>query len=714
MREKTTGLGRRGFLKTVAAAGGLAPQGSQGQSAAKSAGVKPASESGVAAASPRRSAIQFPRPFAGRQLARIGFPLGGIGAGSISLGGRGELRDWEIFNRPDKGNSPEYAFASIWAQCGSGPPVARVLEARLMPPYEGASGLGPDNAAGLLRLEGATFIGEYPLAKIVFSDSQLPVQLTLEAFTPFIPLDAEDSGLPVAILRYRARNPAKEKATVSIAFSVENPVGVDRSGPARRPVGENRINEYREGAGVLGLFMQAPGLPESDPLAGSLALCLLNVGTGKLTYLRGWPNAKWWASPMLFWDDFTSDGELGPEAALRKPVGALCLKREIGPGAEADFTFLLSWHFPNRTPERCGWRAPKGSEQALIGNYYCARFADAWQAAEYAAGKLPALEARTRQFVQAIRETTVPAAVKDAALSNLSTLVTQTCFRAADGRFFGFEGSNDKAGCCFGNCTHVWNYEAATQQLFPALAHSMRETAFLTSTDSAGRMDFRQMLPEGGEEPFGLAAADGQMGQIVKVYLDWRLAGDTEWLRKLWPKVRQALEFAWAPGGWDADRDGVMEGAQHNTYDVEFFGPNPQCGIWYLGALRAGEEMATAMGEAEMAGECRRLFTEGSKWIDEHLFNGEYYIQQVRGLPGDQIAKGLLSARGADDPEHPDEFQVGEGCLVDQLVGQYFAQVAGLGHLLDPPRSAKPWSRSTNTTTSAISISTRWCSGFLR
>jgi uncharacterized protein (DUF608 family) len=155
----------------------------------------------------------------------------------------------------------------------------------------------------------------------------------------------------------------------------------------------------------------------------------------------------------------------------------------------------------------------------------------------------------------------------------------------------------------------------------------------------------------------------------------------------MWPRVKRAIAFAWIPGGWDGDRDGVMEGVQHNTYDVEFFGPNPMCGIYYLGALRACEEMARAVGDADAA-EYRRLFENGSRWIDAHLFNGEYYVQQIRGYPPDKIAKILVSKGGAEDTEHPD-FQVGEGCLVDQLVGQYVADVAGLGNLVDPEKIRK-------------------------
>jgi uncharacterized protein (DUF608 family) len=390
---------------------------------------------------------------------------------------------------------------------------------------------------------------------------------------------------------------------------------------------------------------------------------------------------------MLFWDDFTADGELGPEAAERKATGSICLQREIAPGAEAEYTFLLSWHFPNRTPSSSGWTAPKGQENAIIGNYYCTQFADAWAAAEQLARKLPELEKRTMTFVAAMRASTLPGSLRDAATANLSTLVTQTSFRTTDGEFHGFEGCNDHRGCCFGNCTHVWNYETSTQFLFPSLAHSLRNAAFGYSEDEQGGMRFRQMLPDGMDR-FGYAAADGQMGQIIKTYLDWKLSGDTEWLRGHWPKIQRALSFAWIPGGWDPNRDGVMEGVQHNTYDVEFYGPNPLCGVYYLGALRAAEEMARTLGDTAAVADYRGIFEKGRAWIDANLFNGEYYVQKIRSIPKNQIAPTTVGGMGADHPEAP-EFQLGDGCLADQLIGQYLADLAGLGPLLDPAKIRK-------------------------
>lgn len=677
---RKTARDRRDFLKSVAMAGAAALP---AESAVREVQAKQERSTPVPAAA-AAGEVSYPRTFTGPALAMISFPLGGIGAGSVGLGGRGQLRDWEIFNRADSGNELAYAFPSIWVEIEGQEPVTHVLEARIETPYQGQDGLGANNAPGLSRLQGATFTGEFPTAYIAFHDDRFPLQITLEAGTPFIPLDADASGLPVAALHYRVRNTGGKPVSVSIAYSVENPVKEFKpanTGDAAHRKTDRRVSEWRRTNGIQGLAMSNPALAKEDTAYGTFALAVLDSGKGKVTGLKGWPAGRWWNSPLLFWDDFSSDGELGPEPAEPSAVGAVCLKQTIPPGAVANYSFLLAWHFPNRTPERCGWEAPKGHEHAVIGNWYSSRFSDAWAAAEYAATHLPRLEARTAAFAAAVRESTLPSPVKEAAMSNLSTLVSTTCFRTADGAFHGFEGVNDKIGCCFGNCTHVWNYETATAHLFPELSHSLRRSAFGYSMDERGAMYFRQLLPDGIER-FGFAAADGQMGQIIKVYLDWQLSGDQEFLKEFWPKAKRALEFAWIAGGWDANRDGVFEGVQHNTYDVEFYGPNPLCSIYYLGALRAAEEMARAAGDSESAAEYRRIFESGRRWLDANLFNGEYYIQKIEGRAVDSIAKGLRSGMGADNPEQP-QFQVGDGCLVDQLLGQYLADVCGLGTLVD-------------------------------
>ncbi len=172
-------------------------------------------------------------------------------------------------------------------------------------------------------------------------------------------------------------------------------------------------------------------------------------------------------------------------------------------------------------------------------------------------------------------------------------------------------------------------------------------------------------------------------GHDYEVYRDWQLSGNTAFLQQNWPKIKRALAFAWVPDGWDGNLDGVMDGAQHNTMDVEYFGPNPQMQIWYLGALKAAEKMAEAMNDAAFLQQCKTLFQSGSTWSDQHLFNGEYYEQQVMSPVGRKFAKGTLSGWNSTKGDFP-PFQLTKGCLVDQLVGQFMAHVCGLGYLVKP------------------------------
>ena len=209
--SRKEGTDRRDFLKSVALASGVVAQSDTPRATIEAPSEPPPQPA-------EAGDIPHPRIFTGPALAMISFPLGGIGAGSIGLGGRGQLRDWEIFNRPDQGNSPNYAFPAVWVQAEGRKPIARVLEARIQTPYEGQDGLGSRNAPGLSRLQGATFTGEFPLARIDFHDAALPVEIALDAATPFIPLDGDVSGLPIAILRYRVRNTGRTAAAVSIAF----------------------------------------------------------------------------------------------------------------------------------------------------------------------------------------------------------------------------------------------------------------------------------------------------------------------------------------------------------------------------------------------------------------------------------------------------------------------------------------------------------------
>jgi uncharacterized protein (DUF608 family) len=342
-------------------------------------------------------------------------------------------------------------------------------------------------------------------------------------------------------------------------------------------------------------------------------------------------------------------------------------------------------------------------EPRWVGNHYAARFADAAAVARHTAAEWPQLEAATRAFHDHLYASAVPDTTMDAVGANISTLRTQTCFRDATGRFYAYEGCNADSGCCPMSCTHVWMYEQALASLYPALERGMRENSFLVETDADGRMRFRTRTPYNAD-PFQAeapAAADGQMGEVVQLLRDYQLSGDRDFLARLWPSARRALEYAWRPGGWDADRDGVMEGEQHNTTDIAFFGPNPLMTVLYLAALRAGAVVARELGDPATAETYDAIAANGERRADELLWNGAFYQQRLdlaQGVFGTSAGRGIGGAgdaaselvrmvqRGTRDATGTPYNQIQDGCLTDQLLGQWLANLIGLGPLLLPDR----------------------------
>lgn len=627
-------------------------------------------------------------------LERLAMPIGGVGTGCVSLMGNGALRDWEVGNRPAKGFNPALeggtSFFAVWFDNGE-QKGARVLEGPLpLSAYEGSHG-SPNPTHQLPRFADAEFFAGWPLGRLELSQAELPLRVSLKAFSPFVPTDAEASGWPMAVLRYEVTNLSAKPMRVSVSGSLPNFVGLDGWETTRDWKGDrtlsgaskNRNHAGMHAPGVDGVLLDSEGVSKDAEAWGSLAIAALDVepDAGRLSFRSSWADPQWGGAMLDFWDDFATDGMLDsrPEIDQDTPMASVAHIETIPAKGSYTFSFAVAWHFPNRY----AWNVKEEnrSTEDRIGNYYTTRFANAWDVLERAAGQLPTLEQRTVAFVRDFVSSSLPEVVKEAALFNASTLVTQTCFRTPDGKFYGWEGTSDSKGCCLGSCTHVWNYEQTTPFLFGDLAWSMREVEFNHATDAQGLMSFRVHLPLSRAQKFGIPAADGQMGCVMKAYRDWQLSGNDTALRSIWPGVKRSLEFCWIPGGWDANKDGVMEGAQHNTMDVEYYGPNPQMGFWYLGALRAAALMAKRVGDNEFAATCADLYQKGSAWMDANLFNGEYYIHDVRP-PGDasKVAPILLSGMGSKDLANPD-FQLATGCLVDQLVGQYMAHICGLGYL---------------------------------
>lgn len=615
-------------------------------------------------------------------LRQIALPLGGIGTGEVSLGGRGELRDWEIMNVPAKGFSTttkgnDAPLFAIYTRRNGEEPHSKLLAGPLYPDeylhYEGR----PANHHGFPRFGEASFDAAYPFGQANLSDKDMPVKVRIKGFNPFIPGDSEASGLPVAVLSYEVTNTSGTEVEVSVCGAIHNFIGKDGSkfrtdwkGDFIPTGASGNVNEFRSESSLNAIYFYSEGVDSLDTAWGNMTLS--TDSEGDISYRTFTTDNNWSNSALNFWDDFSDDGVISnplpnPRWSIGgadDPMGALAVRKTLAPGESRCFNFYLTWNFPNR----------KSWSESIVGNWYSQRYPDSWESAKEIIPQIPSLEKRTLTFVNALLSSSYPEEVKEAALFNLCVLRSQTVFRTADGHMMGWEGIMDRFGSCAGSCTHVWNYEVATPFLFGDLARTMRDVEFHYALGEDGGMDFRANLPL-GSEPDRSFAADGQMGCIMKLYREWQLSGDDDFLADYWDACKKALAFAWAEKGWDGNCDGVMEGSQHNTMDVNYFGPNPQMAFWYLGALRAAEEMAVAMKDKAFAAKCHKLFTAGSAWVDANLFNGEYYEHKIT----DPDTFEFL-------PEGSDRvpaFQLGKGCLVDQLVGQYMAHICGLGYLGD-------------------------------
>jgi uncharacterized protein (DUF608 family) len=172
--------------------------------------------------------------------------------------------------------------------------------------------------------------------------------------------------------------------------------------------------------------------------------------------------------------------------------------------------------------------------------------------------------------------------------------------------------------------------------------------------------------PIGGpEEP----ALDGMLGTVLKCYREVRAGAGDDWLGRYWPRIVRLLGYV--ESTWVRDERGVLSGIQPSTHDIDLTGINSFMGTLWLAALRAGEELALLAGDGGSAERYRDLFERASRSYDEALFDGEYYVQRLE--PGDSA-----------------EFQWLDGCLSDQVIGQWWAHELGLGHILpaDHVRSA--------------------------
>ncbi len=552
------------------------------------------------------------RVYTGRYLDAISVPLGGIGSGCIQITGHGE-RIYQTFNNFSQNKVPN-SFFGLAVKVGSRTQL-RALQGKDVGPFKGWS---PES-----------FRGEYPWCEWGFREKGLPVEVTMNAFSPFIPGNLKDSSNPVVIFRFTLRNTTTKPVSLRLLGLHRNPVG-QREGVSpttlQHPAYGQNTNEITHQNGITTLVMSGPD--------GNMSLAVNGNATGRASVKDHTELAK----PM------SALNHAGPTPNGSTLDGALEVPISLQPGEAKTISFTLGWYFPgavNGSPNRA-------SKWTFDGNYYETKWRNSQQVAHWALSNLERLTHETKLYHDTLYSSNLPRYILDRASSQLAVLVSKTCFWSRSGFFGMWEGCLESGtGCCEGNCLHVWHYAQGQAWLFPELGRMMREQE-IHNIKRDGSLPHR--IAEGH-----VPAADGLFGCVLGTYREHLLSPNATWLKKNWRILKPTME--WAIKTWDADEDGYMSGPQWDTLDSSLGGCSSWIGSLYLAALKACAQMADKCGDPASTrydAIARRGYTNQG----ERLFNGEYYQQ----IPGSEPL-----------------YDYKDGCSIDQVLGQWWADLLHLG-----------------------------------
>ena len=640
----------------------------------------------------------FNGSYGGKFIDRIVFPIGGMGAGMFCIEGTGYFSHMSILHKPDIYNEPGMFAALHVKGYENGTKILEgpVSEWRKFGPPNSGLGSGGVNY-GLPRFHASTFEARFPFGKVSLKDGDIPVDVTITAWNPFIPGDADNSGLPVGIIEYTFEN--KSGKALETVFSFNTPnfslSTTAYEGNANRRV-RNQIKSFPNG-----FVLSRDGTPEAPHNQAAFAIFTDQPNTA---VNHSWFRGGWFDGVTMAWNEIKS-GEIIKNDPIRTgaPGASLYVPVSLKAGEKKTVKVFTSWYVPfsnlregddlkditdNNVPEE---RLTTEIEERYYRPWYSTKFKNVNEVADYIKANYDQLRTKTELFTNAFYNTTLPAEVIEAIAANLTILKSPTIMRQYDGRMWNWEGCGDSWGSCHGTCTHVWNYTQAIPHLFPDMERTLRHTEFEESQSKiTGHQTFRSSLPIRPLDHDFHSAADGQLGGIMKVYREWRISGDEAFVKDMFPKVKASLEYC--INTWDPRRVGIIEEPHHNTYDIEFWGPDGMHNSFYIGALNAFIAMSEYLGED--ASQYKDLAAKCKAFTEAELFNGEYFIQKIQwtGLQAPdptQVVSWTVNysdeAKALLEKEGP-KYQYGNGCLSDGVWGAMLARACGLDEPLDPAK----------------------------
>jgi non-lysosomal glucosylceramidase len=575
--------------------------------------------------------------YKGDYVTGIDFPVGALGGSVIRMNGKAEREWWHIFNnfeeRAGSGVVPNSFFAIRTKNRTS--TLVRSLQT--------------SSAGQFAAMNSLMFQGEYPFGWYDFVDDELPVKVSLEAYSFLIPMDLKNSAIPCAVFTIKVKNNSSGNVQVSLLAAQQNAVGFTGYDTIAGPNNRN----CRGYGSNLNTIVSEPGRT-SLKMAGNAGSMQFSAYESGMTY-----NASWESLVSLF-SDFSADGQLSGNMQAGSPHagttvdGALAKDFTLNPGQEKTITFVLSWYFPKGSFGRKDipvWNFPEG------GNQYENWWTDAGDVDNYVFTHFKDLDAITRLYHNTLYSSNIPRNVLDRISSNICVLKSPTAFWTKNGYFGLWESTSSKEEW-FGNCKHVYHYAQGQARLFPELGRILRNQDLKTQTAEG-------LLPARDGQLNN--AMDGHFGSILGVYREHLLSGNNDFLSAAWIQTKKAMDYAIST--FDIDKDGMMSGTHHNTLDCNISGTSPWIGSLYMAALKASEKMAGIMGDAVSANAYNKIWTAGVLNQNSQLWDSNlgYYKEKTENLPDTKV--------------------MGNAVAIDMLLGQWWANQLGLGQIYPEDRT---------------------------
>ncbi|MDQ8208232.1 GH116 family glycosyl hydrolase [Coraliomargarita sp. SDUM461003] len=559
----------------------------------------------------------------------IGMPINGMGTGQVYLSGDGELWCWNLTAEKDKKHTPKglrYMKPDM-AQAPSGQGFAVKVNGKVHTLDSGG-------------FRDVTFTNQYPMAQVDYTDEAIPVGVQLEAYTPFIPLNRDESSYPVIVMRYTVTNHSAKTQEVGIAGWIENLwAGKGAAQSVYRPLEDIATVECSSAgkngnAVALGVFGQA-------------AADFVEVNQAK-------PGAE---------AAFTV-GNSDTEGTSR--AASIGRQLSLKPGESQTVSFAVSWRIP-----QVNYGVGFGKKTAPGSYHYATQWPTAADAAAQVASRETELYGTTKQWTDTWYDSSLPYWFLERAFIPIDCMQTQMVQRVyAKGETEDIYNMEEGVRCCPGNCTHVWNYAQGLARIFPEIERECRDRIeYGRGFDPKnGMIFFRYSMKDGAKGRDD--ALDGTCGTIIRVLRESQMTTDYSFLASIWDRVKLSMDFVIKE--WDADEDGILSGAQHNTLDEPWYGKVPWLINVYHAALKASAVMARQMDQPAVAERYERIVAKGAPKMVKELWNEEFgYFVHIP--PQDET-----QMHGSTN-----------GCHIDQVLGDSWLYEIGLDPILPREKTRK-------------------------